>query len=65
MGQELRNLLGDVDQLLSQTQTDYRWPINAAQKKLTSDMNELVESMKKAIMQSDTPLEGNLDHQIL
>lgn len=34
--------------------------VEVAQKKLTSHMNDLVEAMKKTIMHSETPMEGNL-----
>ncbi|OTF72469.1 hypothetical protein BLA29_009279 [Euroglyphus maynei] len=36
-----------------------------AQKKLSTDMNDLVESMKKAIMYSDTPMEGAYKQNML
>jgi len=41
------------------------WSIGVAQKKLTSDMNDLVEAMKNTIMNSETPMEGWTDLQIL
>lgn len=60
MGFELRNLLANVDLLLPTLAEDAHWSIGVAQKKLTTNMNNLVESMKKAIMHSDTPMEGTV-----
>lgn len=37
------------------------YDVSLAQKKLSADMNELVESMKKTITHSETPMEGLLD----
>lgn len=34
------------------------WTIDVAQKKLTADMNDLVEAMKRTIVHSDTLMEG-------
>ena len=58
MGLELRNLLANVDLLLETLPKNLSFNITMAQKKLSAGMNDLVESMKKTITFSETPMEG-------
>lgn len=50
--------MANVDIFLEAIPDDEHRLITLAQKKLSTDMNDLVESMKKAIMYSETPMEG-------
>ncbi|XP_027204780.2 protein tyrosine kinase 2 Fak [Dermatophagoides pteronyssinus] len=65
VGQELRNLLANVDIFLEAIPDDEHRLITLAQKKLSTDMNDLVESMKKAIMYSETPMEAAYKQNML
>jgi len=65
VGQELRNLLANVDALALSLPEEAHWSIGVAQKKLTSDMNDLVEAMKKTIMHSETPMEETYKQSML
>lgn len=54
----MRNLVASVDVLLNTLPAKTHYDVGLAQKKLSADMNELVESMKKTITHSETPMEG-------
>lgn len=47
-----------MDLFLESVPEDAHCNICLAQKKLSTDMNDLVESMKKTINYSETPMEG-------
>ncbi|UXI16519.1 palmitoyltransferase ZDHHC15 [Sarcoptes scabiei] len=65
VGLELRNLLANVDIFLQTIPIEKHQNVSQAQKKLSLDMNDLVESMKKAITYAETPIEGTYKQNML
>ncbi|KPM11320.1 focal adhesion kinase-like protein [Sarcoptes scabiei] len=65
VGLELRNLLANVDIFLQTIPIEKHQNVSQAQKKLSLDMNDLVESMKKTITYAETPIEGTYKQNML